>query len=134
MKVVTISGYFDPIHVGHLEYIRLAKELGEQLIVIVNNDTQCKIKKGKAFMNENDRLEIVKSIMWVDDAILSIDKDTTVCKTLELIKPQIFANGGDRHNKESPESIICRKLGIKMIDGLGKKIRSSSEITNLKSV
>ena len=133
MKLVAISGYFDPIHVGHIEYIKLAKKLGDKLVVIVNNDHQSKLKKGKSFMNESDRLEIVKSIMWVDDAIISIDKDGTVCKSIELVKPNIFANGGDRKNKEIPESIICNKLGIKIIDGLGKKIRSSSNYTGLKS-
>ncbi len=133
MKTVTISGYFDPLHVGHIEYIKLAKKLGDKLIVIVNNDAQCKIKKGKSFMNQEDRLEIIKSIMWVNDAILSVDSDGTVCKSLALIKPNVFANGGDRHNKEIPESDICRKLGIIIIDGLGKKIRSSSIITNIKS-
>ena len=133
MKTVAISGYFDPLHVGHIEYIKLAKKLGDKLIVIVNNDAQCKIKKGKSFMNQEDRLEIIKSIMWVDDAILSIDSDGTVRKSLASLKPNVFANGGDRHNKEIPESDICRKLGIKIIDGLGKKIRSSSKITNIKS-
>ena len=133
MTKVAISGYFDPLHVGHLEYIKLAKKLGDKLIVIVNNDAQCKIKKGKSFMNQEDRLEIIKSIMWVNDAILSVDSDGTVCKSLALIKPNVFANGGDRHNKEIPESDICRKLGIIIIDGLGKKIRSSSKITNIKS-
>ena len=133
MTKIAISGYFDPLHVGHLEYIKLAKKLGDKLIVIVNNDVQCKIKKGRSFMNQEDRLEIIKSIMWVNDAILSVDSDGTVCKSLSLIKPTVFANGGDRHNKEIPESDICRKLGIKIIDGLGKKIRSSSKITNIKS-
>jgi len=133
MTKVAISGYFDPLHVGHLEYIKLAKKLGDKLIVIVNNDVQCKIKKGRSFMNQEDRLEIIKSIMWVNDAILSVDSDGTVCKSLSLIKPTVFANGGDRYNKEIPESDICRKLGIKIIDGLGKKIRSSSKITNIKS-
>ena len=133
MKLVAISGYFDPLHVGHLEYIKLSKKLGDRLVVIVNNDFQSKLKKGKSFMNESDRLEIVKSIIWVDDAIISIDKDGTVCKSIEFIKPDIFANGGDRKNKEIPESKICNKLGIKIIDGIGKKIRSSSNYTGLKS-
>ena len=133
MKTVAISGYFDPLHIGHIEYIKLAKKLGDKLFVIVNNDYQTKLKKGKSFMNESDRLEIIKSIMWVDDAILSVDKDGTVCKSIELIKPDIFANGGDRKNKEIPESKICNKLGIKIIDGLGEKIRSSSNFTGLKS-
>ena len=83
-------------------------------------------------MKEDDRLEIVKSIKHVDDAVLSIDLDRTVCKTLELIKPDIFANGGDRSNKEIPESKICKKYNIKLLDGLGKKIRSSSDLTGLK--
>ena len=80
MKLVAISGYFDPLHVGHLEYIKLSKKLGDRLVVIVNNDFQSKLKKGKSFMNESDRLEIVKSIIWVDDAIISVDKDGSVCK------------------------------------------------------
>tara|TARA_A100001011_G_scaffold312464_1_gene329908 strand:+ start:575 stop:979 length:405 start_codon:yes stop_codon:yes gene_type:complete len=133
MKLVAISGYFDPLHVGHLEYIKLSKKLGDRLVVIVNNDFQSKLKKGKSFMNESDRLEIVKSIIWVDDAIISVDKDDSVCKSIELVKPDIFANGGDRKNKEIPESKICNKLGIKIIDGIGKKIRSSSNYTGLKS-
>tara|TARA_B100001029_G_scaffold62518_1_gene50616 strand:+ start:136 stop:540 length:405 start_codon:yes stop_codon:yes gene_type:complete len=133
MKLVAISGYFDPLHVGHLEYIKLSKKLGDRLVVIVNNDFQSKLKKGKSFMNESDRLEIVKSIIWVDDAIISVDKDGSVCKSIELVKPDIFANGGDRKNKEIPESKICNKLGIKIIDGIGKKIRSSSNYTGLKS-
>ena len=133
MKIVAISGYFDPLHVGHLEYIKLAKKFGDKLVVIVNNDYQSKLKKGKSFMSESDRLEIVKSIIWVDDAIISIDKDGTVCKSIEFIKPDIFANGGDRKNKEIPESKICNNLGIKIIDGLGEKIRSSSNYTGLIS-
>ena len=133
MKLVAISGYFDPLHVGHLEYIKLSKKLGDRLVVIVNNDFQSKLKKGKSFMNESDRLEIVKSIIWVDDAIISVDKDGSVCKSIELVKQDIFANGGDRKNKEIPESKICNKLGIKIIDGIGKKIRSSSNYTGLKS-
>ncbi len=133
MKLVAISGYFDPLHVGHLEYIKLSKKLGDRLVVIVNNDFQSKLKKGKSFMNESDRLEIVKSIIWVDYAIISVDKDGSVCKSIELVKPDIFANGGDRKNKEIPESKICNKLGIKIIDGIGKKIRSSSNYTGLKS-
>ena len=90
MKKVAISGYFDPIHVGHLEYIELSKKLGDYLIVIVNNNKQCRLKKGKPFMDEKDRLTIVSSIKWVDEVFLSIDDDKTVCKSLEAIKPDIF--------------------------------------------
>ena len=133
MKVV-VSGYFDPLHVGHIEYLELAKELGTRLIVIVNNDYQCELKKGKSFMKEEDRLKIVKSLSIVDEAFLSIDRDRTVCNSLAAINPDIFANGGDRHVKEIPESVICKELGIKMIDGLGNKIRSSSDLTGLKEI
>ena len=134
MRTVAISGYFDPIHVGHLEYIIEAKKLGHKLIVIVNNNHQCVLKKGKPFMDENDRVTIVSSIKYVDEVFLSIDKDKTVCKSLEKIKPTIFANGGDRKNYEIPESVICNKYNIEIIDGLGEKIRSSSDLTGLKEL
>ena len=132
MKVVAISGYFDPIHVVHLEYINLAKKLGDKLIVIVNNNHQCNLKKGKAFMDEKDRMKIVSSIKNVDQVFLSIDFDKTVSLSLKKIKPDIFANGGDRTNNEIPESEVCENFGIKIIDGLGEKIRSSSDFTGLK--
>ena len=134
MKKVAISGYFDPIHVGHLEYIELSKKLGNYLIVIVNNNHQCVLKKGKPFMDEKDRIKIVEAIEWVDEVFLSIDMDKTVCKSLEAIKPNIFTNGGDRTIEEIPESIVCKKYGIEILDGLGKKIRSSSDLTGLKSI
>ena len=125
---IAVSGYFDPIHVGHLEYLKMAKSLGDILIVIVNNNSQCVLKKGKFFMDEKDRLEIVKAIKYVDEVFLSVDEDRTVCKSLELIRPNIFANGGDRSTDEVPETLVCRKYDIEMVDGLGEKIRSSSEI------
>lgn len=131
---VAVSGYFDPIHVGHLEYLKMAKELGDSLVVIVNNNYQCKLKKGKPFMDENDRLEIVKALRFVDEVFLSVDKDRTVCKSLEAVKPDIFANGGDRATSEVPETPICKKYNIKMVDGLGDKIRSSSNLTGLKEI
>ena len=133
-KVVAVSGYFDPIHIGHLEYLRLAKDLGDKLIVIVNNNHQCVLKKGEFFMDEADRVEIVKALGFVDEVFLSIDTDKTVCASLAEIKPDIFANGGDRHNEEIPESVVGAKYGIKIIDGLGEKIRSSSELTGLKEM
>ena len=134
MKTVAISGYFDPIHVGHLEYIELSKRMGDYLVVIVNNNHQCKLKKGKHFMDERDRIKIVESIKDVDEVFLSIDSDKTVCKSLEKIKPDIFTNGGDRDNQEIPESIVCKKYGIELLDGMGKKIRSSSDLTGLKTI
>ena len=127
-SVVVASGYFDPIHVGHIEYLELAKTMGDKLVVIVNNDWQAALKKGKSFMKEADRLKIVSSLKCVDEVFLSIDKDKTVCKSLEAINPDIFAKGGDRFSDEIPESKICEKLNIDIIDGLGEKIRSSSLI------
>ena len=134
MKVVAISGYFDPIHVGHLEYINMAKKLGDKLVVIVNNNYQCELKKGKPFMDEKDRVTIVSNLKNVDEVFLSIDKDKTVCASLEKIKPDIFANGGDRKNYEFHESVISKKYDIKIIDCLGEKIRSSSDLTGLKEI
>ena len=135
---VVVSGYFDPIHVGHLEMMKLAKQLGDELIVIVNNDKQAKLKKKKSFMSEDDRLKIVKAIRYTDAAFISVDEDKTVCGSLEKGRRNykdyniIFANGGDRHSVEIPESKVCKKCDIEMIDGLGDKIRSSSKIVKAK--
>ena len=132
MKVVAVSGYFDPIHVGHLEYLKMAKSLGDKLVVIINSDYQAGLKKGKSFMPEEDRLEIVQALRCVDEVFLSIDKDKSVCKSLEYLKPDIFANGGDRSLEEIPETAVMKKYNIEMVDGLGEKIRSSNEITGIK--
>ena len=129
--IVAVSGYFDPLHVGHLEYFQLAKQLGDKLYVIVNNDFQAVLKKQTSFMNENDRLEIIKSLSIVDSALLSIDQDKSVSKTLEKIKPDIFGNGGDQIKGSILEEETCIRNNIKIVDQLGKKIRSSSEITGL---
>ena len=129
---IAVSGYFDPIHIGHLEYLKMAKALGDFLVVIVNNNQQCILKKGKFFMDEKDRLEIVKAIKYVDEVFLSVDDNRTVCKSLELIRPNIFANGGDRSTDEVPETSVCKKYKIEMVDGLGEKIRSSSSLTGIK--
>ena len=135
---VVVSGYFDPIHVGHLEMMKLAKQLGDELIVIVNNDKQAKLKKKKSYMSEDDRLKIVKAIRYTDAAFISVDEDKTVCGSLEKVRRNykdyniIFANGGDRHSGEIPESKVCKKCDIEMIDGLGDKIRSSSKIVKGK--
>ena len=131
MKVVATSGYFDPLHVGHLECLELAKKLGDKLIVIVNSDHQARLKKGKPFMKEDDRLKIVAALKCVDEVFLSIDTDSSVCKSLEAIKPDIFANGGDRSLDEIPETAVMKKYNIKMVDGLGDKIRSSSDLTGI---
>ena len=132
MIVVAVSGYFDPIHVGHLEFLKLARQLGDKLVVIVNNDQQAVLKKGKSFMNEKDRMEIVSALQSVDEVFLSIDNDKNVCKSLEFLKPDIFANGGDRSLSEIPETAVMKKYSIKIVDGVGEKIRSSSKITGIK--
>lgn len=134
---VCISGYFDPLHKGHLDYIKMAKEYaGEngKLTVIVNNDQQAILKKGKYFMTCEERMTILRAIRWVDDVIESIDTDRTVCKTLEIVNPDIFANGGDQFNDSIPEKDICNRLGILLVDGFGDKIQSSSWLTGLKKL
>ena len=132
MKRICVSGYFDPVHVGHLEYFENAKTLGDELVVIVNNDDQARLKKGKAFMPDKERVKIIKSFRVVNDVVLSIDKDRTVCKTLQSMNPipNVFCNGGDQTNDSIPEAEICRDLGIELIDGLGEKIQSSSTLIN----
>jgi cytidyltransferase-like protein len=132
-KIVIVSGYFNPIHKGHLEYFINAKAKGDLLFVIVNSDHQRMLKGSKEFQNETERLFIVQHIKEVDQAFLSIDQDRAVIKTLELLFKQFgsefllaFANGGDQTNQSIPETSICRALGIELIDGLGDKIQSSS--------
>lgn len=134
MKIVATSGYFDPLHVGHLECLEMASELGDKLIVIVNSDLQAKLKKGKSFMKEEDRMRIVSALKCVDEVFLSIDKDKSQCESLRHINPDIFAKGGDRTSEEIPESEVCNELGIEIIDGLGEKIRSSSDLTGLREI
>jgi len=124
--VVAISGYFNPLHVGHLEMIEKARKLGDRLVAIVNNDRQVKLKGRVPFMKQADRMKIVRSLRDIDEVFLSIDKDKSVCASLAKLKPDIFAKGGDRNVGNIPEVAVCQKYGIKIVDGLGKKIRSSS--------
>lgn len=133
--VVAVSGYFNPLHVGHLEMIEKAKKLGDKLVVILNNDKQVALKGSVPFMSEKDRLKIIRALRAVDEVFLSIDdyqlKDGSVpvIKSLAQVKPDIFANGGDRKSLgDVPEYDICQKLDITMVDGLGKKIRASSKL------
>ena len=123
---VCVSGYFDPLHVGHIEYMRRAKSKGDKLIVIVNNDKQAELKKGRAFMPVEERAQILQSLRLVDQVYVSFDEDRTVCKTLEMVHPDMFCNGGDQNNASIPEAEICNKLGIELVDGLGEKVQSSS--------
>ena len=127
-KIVCVSGYFDPIHIGHLEYFKKSKQIGDKLMVIVNNDEQAILKKRKSFMSVNERILIIKELRCVDFVIKSIDLDRTVCKTLETVvpKPDYFCNGGDQNNNTIPEVEICKKRNIELRDGFGDKIQSSS--------
>jgi cytidyltransferase-like protein len=136
-KIIIVSGYFNPIHKGHLEYFINAKAQGDLLFVIVNSDHQRELKGSKEFQKEDERLFIVQHIKEVDQAFLSIDQDRTVCKTLEYLDQQFgrefrlaFANGGDQTNQSIPEVAICHELGIELIDGLGDKVQSSSWLLN----
>jgi cytidyltransferase-like protein len=132
-RAIIVSGYFNPIHKGHLEYINNAKAISDELFVIVNSDHQRELKGSKAFQTEEERLLIIENIKAVDKAFISIDEDRTVCKTIEMIHKEFskdyelgFANGGDQNNDTIPERPICENLGISLIDGLGDKIQSSS--------
>lgn len=134
-KVVMVSGGFDPVHIGHVRMFEEAKKLGDELVVVINNDNWLRFKKGFAFMPEIDRKEIIESFRPVDRVILTSHKkntnDITVCRELEAIKPHIFVNGGDRkENVPVPEYEVCNRLGIEMVFnvGHGGKVRSSSEL------
>jgi D-beta-D-heptose 7-phosphate kinase/D-beta-D-heptose 1-phosphate adenosyltransferase len=138
-KLLIVSGYFNPIHKGHLEYFNKAKELTDELFVIVNSDVQRALKGSKEFQKEAERLIIVQNIKAVDKAMISVDQDRTVCASIRSIfetygqEYQIgFANGGDQDNHSIPEALICKELNIELIDGLGAKIQSSSWLLNKK--
>jgi D-beta-D-heptose 7-phosphate kinase/D-beta-D-heptose 1-phosphate adenosyltransferase len=144
MKIVIISGYFDPINgKGHIDYINLSKKfagIDGKLIVIVNNDEQAVLKKGKYFMKCDDRMLIINELKNVDEVIKSIDTDRSVCNTLKFIHSIYkenelwFVNGGDSFNNNIPETQICNELNIKLLDGLGDKISSSSWLTGIKAI
>lgn len=132
-KAIIVSGYFNPIHKGHLEYFQNAKKIADVLFVIVNNDYQRALKQSREFQLEEERMAIVSSLRVVDKATLSIDTDRTVCETIASIANTYgqdydlaFANGGDQNNNTIPERPICEKMGIALLDGLGDKIQSSS--------
>lgn len=138
-KAVIVSGYFNPIHKGHLELFRKAKELSDMLIVIVNSDLQRELKGSKEFQDEKERLEIIESIRYVDFALLSRDKDKTQNATLKYLAERFsdthflsFANGGDQSNDTIPEAETCKNVNINLIDGLGDKIQSSSWLLDKK--
>ena len=136
-KVVIVSGYFTPIHKGHLELFKKSQEHGDFLIVIVNSDKQRKLKGSLEFMDENERLMIVQAIKYVGHAFISIDQDRTQIESLKYLHKQFgsiwdlhFVNGGDQNNDTIPESVICNELGIILVDGVGDKVQSSSWLLN----
>lgn len=138
MKVSIVSGGFDPIHVGHIELFERARELSDELWVILNTDEFLTNKKGKPFMPFEERRKILKSLSVVDVVVPCVDKDQTVCKTLKKLKKTtavtstqlLFCNGGDRTSgKNTPEHKLCEEIGIKTVYGLGDKIQSSSWLT-----
>ena len=133
--LVIASGYFNPVHKGHIEYLTKSKELGDKLFVIVNNDKQREMKGSKEFMNEDERKLVIETLKPVDWAVVAIDKDNrqvdkSIKMIYELYKDEfqnfIFSNGGDQTEQTIAEGDICQKLGIKMVFGLGDKIQSSS--------
>ena len=142
MRVIVISGYFNPIHRGHIDYIASARNLGDFLVVIVNNDEQVKIKGSTPFMDQDERLEIVRNIKGVDRAVISIDDDGTVCQTIRqeyyrltddpFFTAMAFANGGDRNSDTTPEYEFCKKNNIEMLWGIGGKNKANSSSWILK--
>lgn len=130
--VVAVSGGFDPIHIGHIRMFQEAKKLGDKLIVIINNDNWLMKKKGYVFMPQEERREIIEALECVDEAVLTGHEedceDMSVCADLKKVRPDIFANGGDRTKKNIPEIPVCKSINCKMIFsiGFGGKIQSSS--------
>jgi len=132
-KAIIVSGYFNPLHKGHLELFKNAKAAGDQLWVIVNSDLQRALKGSKEFMDQDERLLIVSAIGIVDKALISKDKYKNQCATLADLADKYsskyelyFANGGDQNNDSIPEVPVCKKKGIGLLEGLGDKIQSSS--------
>lgn len=130
--VVAVSGGFDPIHIGHVRMFKEAKKIGDKLVVILNNDNWLKKKKGFMFMPQNERKEVLESLKWVDKVIMTSHKpnpkDMSVRLELLKLKPDIFANGGDRKFNNIPEVAVCDTIGCKMVFNIGQggKIQSSS--------
>ena len=132
-KLVIVSGYFNPLHKGHLELFEKAKEVGDLLCVIVNNDKQRELKGSQFFQDEEERIKIIRALNIVDMAWISVDQDSTQNATLKMLVNKFyggmklaFANGGDQNNDTIPEAEICKIFDIELIDGLGDKIQSSS--------
>lgn len=135
--LVIASGYFNPLHIGHVEYLKKSKELGDSLAVIINNDLQVGLKGSKPFQNELERKAIIDELKSVDYTVVSIDDDRSVKRSIEFIHKfiradrYIFTNGGDQFRDTILEKDLCDELGIELVDGLGEKIQSSSILKSL---
>ena len=133
MKIHVVSGYFDPIHNGHIDYFENAARGADKLVVILNNDAQAKLKKGGSFMKLAVRKRIVESIRFVDEVMVSIDSDLSVCETFRALRSKypndelIFVNGGDRNVENIPEFVLKDEIGLKFSDDAGDKVNSSSK-------
>ncbi|HTE48517.1 MAG TPA: adenylyltransferase/cytidyltransferase family protein [Candidatus Paceibacterota bacterium] len=135
-KIVMVSGGFDPVHIGHVRMFNEAKKLGDELVVVVNNDNWLRLKKGYVFMPEGERKEIIEAFEAVDRVILSSHerntKDISICRDLLTLRPHIFAKGGDRHsgNIPTPEVSVCEEIGCAIVNdiGFGGKVQSSSDL------
>lgn len=140
-RVIITSGFFNPLHIGHVNLMKEARALGDYLVVIVNNDQQVKIKGSAEFMPEKERMAIIKALYGVDEVFLSIDKGLPIHESLKAVAERYlpanrqvqaelyFAKGGDRNANNIPESEkkVCEKFNIKIINGVGgDKIQSSS--------
>jgi cytidyltransferase-like protein len=134
--LVIASGYFNPLHKGHIEYLKRSRELGDSLIVIINNDMQVGLKGSKPFQNELERKDIIDELKCVNYTLISIDEDRSVKRSIDFIHKfikadkYIFTNGGDQFGDTILEKDLCNELGISLVDGLGDKIQSSSELKN----
>ncbi|HXV27025.1 MAG TPA: adenylyltransferase/cytidyltransferase family protein [Candidatus Paceibacterota bacterium] len=130
--LVAVSGGFDPVHIGHMRMFQEARALGTRLVVILNNDHWLRAKKGYVFMPGKERRELLSHIRWVDDVVMTSHRpgaaDMSVCAELRKIKPDIFANGGDRKLGNIPEVAVCREQGTRMVFNIGRggKVQSSS--------
>ena len=128
---VCVSGGFDPVHVGHLRMMQETAKFG-RLIVIVNSDDWLLRKKGYVFMPFAERCELLEGFKYVAGTAAVDDSDESVCEALTRLKPDYFANGGDRENNNTPEVSLCEQLGIELLWNMGgEKIQSSSELVAL---
>lgn len=133
MKIVVVTGGFDPIHSGHIKYLEAARQLGDRMIVGLNSDAWLERKKGRAFMPWEERAAVLKAISVVDDVVPFDDSDGSACKLLEELQKSysyaeiIFANGGDRTAANIPEMRIKNVL-FKFGVGGEDKANSSSWI------